>query len=192
MFLPKPVTYQRYRRSVRSIILGRNCATQHRFRAKRRQVICHYCCTADTFRLSSPCQIERTCGCDARASETMSPIPIRGVLQEWRPERIKPFAQRYWNNQPIDVLNWQGPKQKCVGGTEDRGVRTNAQTKRGDRDGRVTWRLQQHSRAVANVLPQTSKHKTPLFAKQPCGPRRCGHQTSARCDLRAERNARHV
>src|SRR5262249_14655537 len=38
-----------------------------------------------------------------------------------------------------------------------------AQGKRSDRDHRVPWRLQQHPRAVANVLPQTPKHKTSIL-----------------------------
>src|SRR5262249_55089321 len=102
-----------------------------------------------------------------------------------KPRRLEPglrsfLVQMY---EPLRVLERQGPQQHSVDDAEHRGVRADAQAERDDGYNRKAALPQQHSRAVAQVLPKGLHSSSQEVHPQSHTKKREGHSASSRPSL---------
>src|SRR6516164_3962600 len=91
-------------------------------------------------------------------------------LEQGRLVRIEALPQRLTKHQSVQIFQWQRTQQERIDRAKHGSVCADAQGERCDGDGGVNWRLQQHPRAVADILPRLPKHKMRMRFTRPCGP----------------------
>src|SRR5262249_14008650 len=109
---------------------------------------------------SAAAQIRRRETKGEKTGEDVIPITHISVVRIRQP--IALFLADVVTGKPLRRRAGQGPKQKGVEQTERRSVRADAKDERDRGNQRESWSLQQHSRAVAQVLPYGVHYSSPF------------------------------
>ena len=152
--LPEAVADQRHGRSARTILFGREKASQRRAHSQRREIARRYRRTFEMLGLVGPDQRELPLPREPGVLERARLLSNQGVVEKRSPERVRPLAQRHAEDEPVHVANGQRPEQECVHRAEDGGVRRDAECDGEHRDGRESGAGPQNAQAVAQVLPE--------------------------------------
>src|SRR5262249_38537184 len=156
--LPETVAQQRNRvRARHALFFRRESATDHCLHAEQRQVAGRHHLQLQTLRrvVRGPVGggvIEAWDSGEALVlvAQTLE-ARVRPDRRQHPLHRVGPFTKHF--HQPLRLPVWQRTQQQRIDDAENRGVRANAQRQRQDRNRREAEILQQHSRAVAQVLP---------------------------------------